>query len=75
MANIDSLAQDIQEIRKSMEILDDKINQVLAIMESFIELQDSEFADEDDDEDDYDNNEGWIGGGVDWFPDEDSEDD
>ena len=65
MANIESLAQEIKEIRQAVEILEDKINQILAVMETFAELQDAEY--DDDDEDDFESNEGWIGGDVEWF--------
>ena len=73
MANNESLAKEIQDIRKVVEEMDQKIDQILSIMETFAELQEAEYEDCDD-EDSCDGNEGWVTD-VEWFAsDEDDED-
>lgn len=64
-----TLAQDVADIRKIVQSLEEKIDYILQIMESLTESEDVEYEEDDD----FDSNEGWIGD-VEWFADESDED-
>ena len=68
--DFDQITKDISFLKKEMRIISDKIDQALDILTSFTLLSEEEL--EDDDE--YDGNEGWIAD-VEWFSEEDDEDD
>lgn len=64
-----TLAQDVADIRKIVQSLEEKIDYILQIMESLTESEDVEYEEDDD----LESNEGWIGD-VEWFADESDED-
>lgn len=64
-----TLAQDVADIRKIVQSLEEKIDYILQIMESLAESDDVEYEEDDD----FESNEGWIGD-VEWFADESDED-
>lgn len=64
-----TLAQDVADIRKIVQSLEEKIDYILQIMESLAESEDVEYEEDDD----FESNEGWIGD-VEWFADESDED-
>ena len=73
MSKDQSLAQEVSEIRKIVQSLEEKIDQILQIVEVFVELEDEEYSNDDDDEEDYESNEGWISE-AEWFTKDDEED-
>lgn len=64
MSKDQSLAQEVADIRKIVLSLEEKIDQILQIMETFVELEEAEYESDDDEE--YESNEGWISD-VEWF--------
>jgi len=76
MSKDQSLAQEVSEIRKIVQSLEEKIDQILQIVEVFVELEDEEYSsdDDDDEEEDYESNEGWISE-AEWFTKDDDEED
>ena len=72
MSKDQSLAQEVADIRKIVLSLEEKIDQILQIMETFVELEDAEYESDDDDDDEYESNEGWISD-VEWFTQDDDD--
>lgn len=71
MSKDQSLAQEVADIRKIVLSLEEKIDQILQIVETFIELEETEY--ENDDEEEYESNEGWISD-VEWFTQDEDDD-
>jgi hypothetical protein len=71
MSKDQSLAQEVADIRKIVLSLEEKIDQILQIMETFVELEDAEYESDDDEE--YESNEGWISD-VEWFTQDEDDD-
>lgn len=71
MSKDQSLAQEVADIRKIVLSLEEKIDQILQIMETFVELEDTEYESDDDEE--YESNEGWISD-VEWFTQDEDDD-